>query len=140
RPPIEWAIGFGSSQSGRFLKDLVYQGFNQDLAGRPVFDGAIPHISGARRTFTNYEFGMPGRFSTGLEGHHYPGDQFPVTYEPLADPLSGRTDGLLARCREQGACPRIMHWDTATEASRELRPCQAPEHARGHGDRGLAGP
>src|SRR6266498_4542937 len=22
-----WAIGFGSSQSGRFLKDLIYQGF-----------------------------------------------------------------------------------------------------------------
>ena len=29
-----WAIGFGSSQSGRFLKDLIYQGFNQDEAGQ----------------------------------------------------------------------------------------------------------
>src|SRR4030095_13344123 len=51
-----WAIGFGSSQSGRFLKDLIYQDFNQDEAGRIVFDGAIPHISASRRTFTNYEF------------------------------------------------------------------------------------
>ena len=34
-----WAIGFGSSQSGRFLKDIIYQGFNQDESGRIVFDG-----------------------------------------------------------------------------------------------------
>ena len=83
-----WVIGFGSSQSGRFLKDLIYQGFNQDEAGRIVFDGAIPHISASRRTFTNYEFAMPGRFSTGLEGHFIPGDEFPFTYETLTDPIS----------------------------------------------------
>lgn len=113
--PVQWAIGFGSSQSGRFLKDLIYQGFNQDTAGRRVFDGAIPHISGSRKTFTNDEFAMPGRFSTAVEGHHYPGDQFPFTYETLTDPISGLTDGVLARCRAQGACPKIMHWDSGTE-------------------------
>ena len=113
--PIRSTLGFGSSQSGRFLKDLIYQGFNQDTAGRQVFDGAIPHISGSRRIFTNYEFAMPGRFSTSVEGHHYPGDQFPFTYETLTDPISGKTDGLLARCREQGVCPKIMHWDSGTE-------------------------
>jgi hypothetical protein len=111
-----WAIGFGSSQAGRFLKDLIYQGFNQDEAGRVVFDGAIPHISASRRTFTNYEFAMPGRFSTGLEGHYYPGDEFPFTYETLSDPISGKKDGWLARCRQQKACPKIMHWDSGTES------------------------
>lgn len=111
-----WAIGFGSSQSGRFLKDLIYQGFNQDESGRIVFDGAIPHISASRRTFTNYEFAMPGRFSTGLEGHYYPGDDFPFTYETLSDPISKKKDGLLLRCREQQSCPKIMHWDSGTES------------------------
>ena len=111
-----WAIGFGSSQAGRFLKDLIYQGFNQDEAGRVVFDGAIPHISASRRTFTNYEFAMPGRFSTGLEGHYFPGDEFPFTYETLSDPISGKKDGWLARCRQQKACPKIMHWDSGTES------------------------
>jgi Alpha/beta hydrolase domain len=111
-----WAIGFGSSQSGRFLKDLIYQGFNQDEAGRTIFDGAIPHISASRRTFTNYEFAMPGRFSTGLEGHYYPGDEFPFTYETLTDPISKKTDGWLLRCRQQKACPKIMHWDSGTES------------------------
>ncbi len=111
-----WVIGFGSSQSGRFLKDLIYQGFNQDEAGRLVFDGAIPHISASRRTFTNYEFAMPGRFSTALEGHFIPGDEFPFTYETLTDPISKKTDGWLTRCRQQKVCPKIMHWDSGTES------------------------
>jgi Alpha/beta hydrolase domain len=109
------ALGFGSSQSGRFLKDVLYQGFNQDENKRIVFDGLIPHLSASRRTFTNYEFAMPGRFPTGLEGHYYPGDQFPFTYETTTDPISKKKDGLLVRCREQGVCPKIMHWDSGTE-------------------------
>jgi hypothetical protein len=113
--PIRLALGFGSSQSGRFLKDLIYQGFNQDSAGRKVFDGAIPHISGSRKTYTNYEFAMPGRFSTQLEGHHYPGDQFPFTYATLTDPITGKSDGVLAKCTAQKACPKIMHWDSGLE-------------------------
>ena len=115
KSPIQWSLGFGSSQSGRFLKDLIYQGFNQDGKGRKVFDGAIPHISGSRKTYTNYEFAMPGRFSTQLEGHHYPGDQFPFTYATLTDPVTGKTDGVLARCTAQNACPKIMHWDSGLE-------------------------
>ena len=115
KSPIQYALGFGSSQSGRFLKDLVYQGFNQDGKGRKVFDGAIPHISGSRKTYTNYEFAMPGRFSTQLEGHHYPGDQFPFTYATLTDPVTGKTDGVLAKCTAQNACPKIMHWDSGLE-------------------------
>jgi hypothetical protein len=111
-----WAIGFGSSQSGRFLKDLIYHGFNQDESRRIVLDGAIPHISASRRTFTNYEFAMPGRFSTALEGHYTPGDEFPFTYETLTDPISKKTDGWLLRCRRQNACPKIMHWDSGTES------------------------
>ena len=115
RPP-QWAIGFGSSQSGRFLKDLIYHGFNQDESGRIVFDGAIPHISASRRTFTNYEFAMPGRFSTAMEGHFTPGDEFPFTYETITDPITKKTDGWLLRCRQQKACPKIMHWDSGTES------------------------
>jgi hypothetical protein len=42
RPCIRYALGFGISQSGRVLRDLVYLGFNQDLAGRQVFDGILP--------------------------------------------------------------------------------------------------
>ncbi len=115
KSPIQWTIGFGSSQSGRFLKDLIYQGFNLDTAGKRVFDGAIPLKGGSRKTYTNYEFSMPGRFSTNVENHFYPGDQFPFSYEKLTDPLSGKSDGVLERCRATNSCPKIMHPDTGTE-------------------------
>lgn len=112
---IKYTIGFGRSQSGRFLKELIYQGFNQDEAKRIVFDGAMELTSGSRMTNVNTEFALPGRFSTPLVGHFSAGDQFPFTYETLTDPVSGRTDGLLAKCREQKACPKIMHMDSGTE-------------------------
>jgi len=116
RPALQGAIAFGASQSGRFLRDFVYQGFNQDSLGRQVFDGVIAHAAGARRTFTNAPFAMPGRNTHAVNDHHYPLDQFPFTYETLSDPISQHTDGLLVRCRAQGTCPLIMQWDTATEA------------------------
>ena len=112
---IRRTIMFGRSQSGRFAKDFIYQGFNQDEAKRIVFDGSIELTGGGRLTNINSEFSMPGRFSTALVGHFTPGDQFPFTYETLTDPVSGRTDGLLERCRAQGVCPKIMHWDSGTE-------------------------
>jgi hypothetical protein len=115
RNAIQWSFAFGSSQSGRFLKDLIYQGFNQDGKNRRVFDGAIPHKPGSRKTYTNYEFAAPGRFSTQMEGHHTPGDQFPFAYTSLTDPVTGKTDSILAKCLAQNACPKIMHFDTSLE-------------------------
>ena len=112
---IRRALAFGRSQSGRFVRDFIYQGFNQDEGKRMVFDGAIALTAGARMTSVNAEFAMPGRVSEALIDHYAAGDQFPFTYETLTDPVSGRTDGLLARCREQGACPKIMQWDSGTE-------------------------
>ena len=109
------AISLGISQSGRMLRDFLYQGFNEDVAGRIVFDGIHPHIAGSRKTFTNYQFGQPGRWQKQHEDHVYPGDQFPFTYATLTDPLSGRTDGLLERCRASNTCPRIVHSDGEAE-------------------------
>lgn len=114
-PSVEKVLAIGISQSGRFLRDLIYQGFNQDEAGRIVFDGAIPHIAGSRKTFTNFEFAQPGRFARQHEDHLFPGDQFPFTYGILTDPISGRTDGILAKCQATGTCPNIMHTDSDTE-------------------------
>ena len=46
---VRRAIGFGTSQSGRFLRTFLYYGFNQDEGGRPVFDGVLSHVAGASR-------------------------------------------------------------------------------------------
>ncbi|WP_456269665.1 hypothetical protein M1D97_05095 [Kushneria sp. AK178] len=112
---IDRTIGLGISQSGRFLRDLVYQGFNADEQGERVFDGAMAHIAGSRKTFTNALFAQPGRFSRQHEDHDFPGDQFPFTYTDTTDPLTGRTDSLLAACTASNTCPRLMHSNTSTE-------------------------
>jgi hypothetical protein len=113
--PIRQAYALGISQSGRFLRDLLYQGFNTDEAGRRVFDGLIPHIAGSRKTYINYRFAQPGRYSRDHEDHLYPGDQFPFTYAVTTDPLTGQTDGILKRCLSSNNCPKVMQTDTDTE-------------------------
>ncbi len=105
------AIGEGISQSGRFLRDFLYQNFNEDGAGRRVFDGMMPIIAGARRTWVNERFSQPGRWSKQHEDHWQPGDQFPFTYATIADSISARTDGLLVGCTGKDTCPRIMQID-----------------------------
>ncbi len=114
-PAIRYAYALGISQSGRFLRDFLYQGFNEDEGGRMVFDGLIPDVAGARKTHTNFRFAQPGRFSRQHEDHLQPGDQFPFTYGVLTDSLTGKRDGILARCLESQNCPKVMHKDTATE-------------------------
>lgn len=112
---IDHSMALGISQSGRFLKDFVYQGFNGDAQGERVFDGVMPHIAGSRKTFTNYRFAQPGRYSRAHEDHDFPGDQFPFSYVETRDPLTNTTDSILAACREDDTCPRVMHTDTSTE-------------------------
>ena len=109
------ALSLGISQSGRFLRDFLYQGFNEDVAGRIVFDGIHSNIAGSRKTFTNYQFSQPGRWQKQHEDHVFPGDQFPFTYTTLTDPITGRTDGLLARCATSNTCPKIIQSDGEAE-------------------------
>ena len=109
------ALSIGISQSGRALRDFLYQGFNEDVSGRIVFDGIHPDIAGSRKTFTNYQFSQPGRWQKQHEDHVFPGDQFPFTYATLTDPISGRTDGLLERCSASNTCPKVIHSDGEAE-------------------------
>ena len=90
---VEKVYGWGRSQSGRFLRELVYRGFNKDVQGRRVFDGIAPHVAGGGRIILNYRFAQPGRHPRQHEDHLYASDQFPFAYTTLTDPLSGRVDG-----------------------------------------------
>ena len=111
-PPIRHALGFGISQSGRYLRDHVGQGFNQDEAGRKVFDGILAHISGIGRVFDNTEFSQPYRTSTQHEDHFFPENAFPFAHARLRDPITGRSGALL---RGDGFDPLIIESNTATE-------------------------
>lgn len=112
---ISKVVIFGISQSGRFIRDFIYQGFNLNANGKVVFEGAIPVVAGARRTFTNYAFAQPGRFTRQHEDHLYPQGSFPFTYGTLTDPLSGQKDGILKQCGMSRSCPSIFHFDTDSE-------------------------
>ena len=41
--PAQQAIAFGVSQTGRFLRHFLYQDFNTDEQGRPVYDAMFIH-------------------------------------------------------------------------------------------------
>jgi hypothetical protein len=115
KPTIKTALSFGVSQSGRFLRHLLWQGFNEAEDGRIVFDGLMPHVAGGGLGFFNHRFAQPTRHNGQHEDHLYPADQFPFTYGTMTDPLSKRTDGIL-RVYENSKCmPKVMHTQSAAE-------------------------
>ena len=57
--PVRFTYAFGASQSGRFLRDFLYQGFNADERDRQVFDGVMAHIAGAARIDLNARWSTP---------------------------------------------------------------------------------
>jgi hypothetical protein len=115
RPEIDYVLVYGASQSGRFLRDFIWQGFNKDLKGRKVFDGVIATVAGSRKTFVNFAFAQPGRFSRQHEDRLFPHDQFPFSYATTTDPVSGKTDGILARCQASNNCPKVIQTEASTD-------------------------
>jgi hypothetical protein len=114
RKGVRKAIGFGASQTGRTLKELVSE-FNEDEAGRVVLDGANIVISGAGRNSLNSAFARPGLKDAQHTSYGLRGDEFPFSYPVTKDSLSGRTDGVLKRCTASRTCPRIVHIDSENE-------------------------
>jgi hypothetical protein len=112
---FDLALGEGLSQSGRFLRDFLYQGFNTDVKGKKVFEGLMPVIPASRRTWTNLRFSQIGRWSKQHEDHFQPGDQFPFAYNVINDPLTGTSDGLMKKCLATNSCPKIMQIDGSYE-------------------------
>ena len=110
------AMAFGLSQSGRLLREFLYRGFNADGAGRKVFDGVMPFVPGSRLgTIAITPFAQCTRYPRRHEDHLYPGDQFPFAYGTMHDPVSGRTDGILARATATGTAPKVLQADTDSE-------------------------
>jgi hypothetical protein len=111
-PGIRAALAFGVSQSGRYLRDHLALGFNQDETGRKVFDGLLSHVAGIGKVFANYAFGQPYRTRTQHEDHWFPENHFPFAHAPLTDPVTGQTGGLW---RGDGFDPLVIEVNTSTE-------------------------
>jgi alpha/beta hydrolase family protein len=115
RAMMRYALAHGTSQSGRYLRDFVYRGFNEDEAGHIVFDGINVHIA-AGRSFLNFRFAEPERMQQIGHGFiYYPNTNFPFAYETQKDPFTGASDGILARCIARRNCPKVIHTVSATE-------------------------
>jgi hypothetical protein len=107
--PVEQGIAFGASQSGRFLRHFLYQGFNVDERGRKVFDGMLIHSAGAGRGSFNHRFAQPSRDAHRYSSFFYPTDIFPFSGRTQKDPLTGLEDGLFAAYSDADDLPRIMY-------------------------------
>jgi hypothetical protein len=110
---VERAIGFGVSQSGRFLRTFLYYGFNADEHGKRVFDGVWAHVAGAGRGSFDHRFAQPSRDGHPRLNLMYPSDIFPFTDEPETD--AGITDSILAKARQDGVVPKIFYSNGAYE-------------------------
>jgi hypothetical protein len=106
------ALAVGSSQSGRFLRDFVRDGFNQAESARKVFDGVMAHTAGAGGVFFNEEFAQPNRTSTQHEDYTFPESAFPFSTARMTDPVTGKTGALF---RGDGFDPLWIETNTSTE-------------------------
>lgn len=115
RGAINRAHSFGISQSGRFLRTFLYDGFNEDEQQRKVFDGVLAHVAGGGRGSFNHRFAQPSR-----DGHPYlnffhPTDIFPFTDVEQKDPETGITDGLLSHHLKEEFWPKIFYTNSSYE-------------------------
>ncbi len=106
--PVKRVYGQGISQDGRFLRDMLYEGFNADEEGRIALDGVIAHVAGAGRGSFNYRFAQPSRDAQPTSSVLFPVDIFPFTDLPERDPVTGETGGLLGRATAETVVPRIF--------------------------------
>jgi hypothetical protein len=114
-PDIKQAMGWGVSQTGRFLRHFVYEGFNEDERGRIVFDGLFDQVGGAGRGSFNHRFGQQSRDQLQHFNILYPVDMFPFTDATQTDPETGVTDGLLMRATRSNTVPKFFHLLTDSE-------------------------
>jgi hypothetical protein len=106
---IRTVDGWGLSQSGRFLRHFLYEGFNEDEQGRQVFDGIIDEAGGAGRGSFNYRFAQASRDALEFFNIFYPVDMFPFTDGVETDPETGKTGSLLGRAKARHVAPKVMH-------------------------------
>jgi hypothetical protein len=111
----ERVYGEGISQTGRFLRDFLYEGFNTDEDGRMALDGVLAHVAGAGRGSFNQRFAQPSRDAQPTSSVFFPTDVFPFTDLPETDPVSRDTAGLLDRAVADHVVPKIFLSNTSYE-------------------------
>ena len=112
---IQYVYTACQSQPCRTLHDYLWLGFNEDENGKKVVDGISNWIGGSTGIFTNYRFGQAGRTQRQHIARWFPEFQGPFTNQVMLDPITGKTDGRLARCTKSNTCPKIFETNSANE-------------------------
>jgi len=108
---VKWAMSRGDSQSGNYIRSFIHLGFNQDEAGKIVWDGAMPHIA-ARQMALNFRFAV----ASGAAGMHQPGSESVLWWSDYEDKTRHRPSaGMLDRCKASSTCPKIIETFGALE-------------------------
>jgi hypothetical protein len=97
-----YVVGF--SQSGRFLRQFLRDGFNADERGRRAYDAVWVHIAGAAEGSFNQRFAMPRAL------HPYLGLR-----RPLAEDSQRRGEDVLLSAYERNQKPRVFYTNTSVE-------------------------
>ena len=105
----KYTFAFGSSQTGRWLRDFLYEGFNTDERGRQVFDAVIPHKGGAGGVVLDVRWSTPTSLLMETATH------FPFSDRKQRDPVTGIAEGLLENARASEHQPKIFYTYTDTE-------------------------
>ncbi|MHC5065152.1 MAG: alpha/beta hydrolase domain-containing protein [Planctomycetota bacterium] len=113
--PVQHGVAVGISQTGRFLRQYLYQGFNTDSEGRQALDGMMILTAGAGRGSFNHRFAQPSRDAHRYSAFFYPTDIFPFSTEAQEDSIGGQSGALLANQHKAGQLPKIFAINTGYE-------------------------
>jgi hypothetical protein len=108
-----WAYAYGRSQTGRFLRTLVYWDLNLDEQGREAFDGIIANVAGGMRGEFNQRFGQNSKDRPQMMAH-----VFPSTDVPTTDRVTKTTDALHKRVDARRSPLKVFHTNTSAEYHR----------------------
>ena len=106
--PAKDVYAHGRSQTGRFLREFLYLGFNADERERLVFDAVIAQIAGAARIDINRRGSTPTADSAFV-------GTFPFSDRAQRDPLTGATEGLLENDRARRHQPKLFLVNSSVE-------------------------
>lgn len=113
--PVRHVVGYGVSQSGRFLRHFLYQGFNRTEDDTRALDGVMILTAGAGRGSFNHRFAEPSRDAHAFSSFQYPTDLFPFASTPLPDPMDASQRRGLLDATPRALRPKIMELNTGYE-------------------------
>jgi hypothetical protein len=112
---MQAALGYGKSQSGRFLRVLTHLGFNESEDHKQVFDGIYADAPGGSQGAFNFRFCNPGRVTAADVDIYQLTDYPPSSFSVTTDPYTGITGSLLDRAIARNVVPKFFQIQTSAE-------------------------